>query len=126
MKLCFPVASNDGLDSAVFSHFGSARQFIVVDTDSGATVAIDNSDQQHAHGSCNPLRALAGTPVDAVVVGGIGAGALIMLNRARVKVFSAQAPTVGENVALFRSGAFREIVPPSCGGHGEGHGCGAH
>jgi len=123
MKICFPVTSDEGLSSKVYAHFGSARRFIVVDTDTGATSSIDNSDQHHAHGSCNPLRALAGNPVDAVVVGGIGAGALARLNRANVKVFRAQAPTVGENVELFRSGAFRDITPQVCGGHGHGHGC---
>lgn len=123
MKLCFPVTSDDGLDSKVHDHFGSAQRFIMVDTETGATFSIDNTDKHHTHGSCNPLKALAGAPLDAVVVGGIGAGALIMLNRAQVKVFSSQAPTVGENVALFRSGAFQEIVPPTCGGHGHGHGC---
>lgn len=124
MKLCFPVASDDGLSSKVYNHFGSAQWFIVVDTDTGTTLSIDNSDRQHAHGACNPLRALAGNPVDAVVVGGIGAGALAMLNRAQVRVFCAQAPTVGENVNLFRNGAFEEIIPQTCGGHGHGHGQG--
>lgn len=124
MKICFPVAKDEGLSSKVYGHFGSARRFIVVDTDSGETLSIDNSDVHHAHGACNPLRALAGNPVDAVVVGGIGAGALTKLNRARIRVFSAQAPTVGENVELFRSGAFREIIPQTCGGHGHGHGHG--
>jgi len=123
MKICFPVTSDQGLDSEIFNHFGSAKRFILVDTDSGATLSIDNSDKQHDHGSCNPLRALGGNPVDAVVVGGIGAGALAMLNRAEIRVFLCQGATVRENVDLFRSGAFQEIVPQTCGGHDHGHGC---
>lgn len=123
MKICFPVAQNQGLASPIYGHFGSATQFVLVDTESGDLLAIDNRDKQHVHGACNALKALAGNPVDAVVVAGIGGGALAMLNRAQIKVFTAQAPTVGENVALFKSGAFREIVPQGCGGHGQGHGC---
>ena len=123
MKLCFPVTADEGLDSRIYDHFGSAQQFVLVDTETDAVTSIGNLDRNHVHGSCNPMKALAGNPVDAVVVGGIGAGALIMLNRSRIKVYSAQAATVRENVALFKSGSFREVVPPACGGHGQGHGC---
>ena len=121
MKICFPVTANQGLASSVFDHFGSAQRFILVDTETDAVVSIDNSDQQHSHGACNPLKALDGTQVDAIVVGGIGAGALSMLHRAGVKVYTSQAATVGENIALFKSGQFRELIPQTCGGHG--HGC---
>lgn len=123
MKICFPVATDDGLASKVYNHFGSAQRFIVVDTETGATLSINNGDKQHVHGACSPLRALAGNPIDAVVVGGIGAGALTMLNRAQIRVFCSQAATVGENVELFKSGAFQEIAPQTCGGHSHGHGC---
>lgn len=123
MKICFPIMTDEGLYSKIYNHFGSAQRFIVVDVNTGETISIDNSDKQHAHGGCNPLLALGENPVDAVVVGGIGAGALAMLNRAQIKVFSAQAATVGENVDLFKSGLFQEIVPQTCGGHGHSHGC---
>lgn len=130
MKICFPVTANQGLESKVFDHFGSAQRFVLVDTETDALLSIDNDDQHHAHGACNPLKALAGNQVDAIVVGGIGGGALAKLNRAGVRVYSSQAATVGENVALFKSGAFRELVPQGCGahgghghGHGQGHGC---
>jgi len=123
MRICFPVTTDDGLNSRVYDHFGSAQRFIVVDTETGAVISIDNADKNHVHGSCNPLKTLGGHGIEAVVVGGIGAGALIMLNRSRIRVFTAQAPTVGENVSLFKSGQFREFTPQACGGHGQGHGC---
>jgi predicted Fe-Mo cluster-binding NifX family protein len=121
MRVCFPVASDQGIDSIVFNHFGSAPTFIIVDTDSDTILSVNNRDQHHSHGACNPLAALAGNTIDAIVVGGIGAGAIAMLNRAQVKVFQSQAETIRENVTLFKNGNFRELVAQTCGGHG--HGC---
>ena len=123
MKICFPVTANQGLESRVFDHFGSARRFILVDTGSDTVTSIDNDDLHHGHGACNPMKALAGSQVDAVVVGGIGNGALTALNRAGIRVYTSQAATVGENVALYKNGSFRELVPQSCGPHDHSHGC---
>ncbi|BDV41122.1 diguanylate cyclase [Geotalea uraniireducens] len=120
MKLCFPVTEDRGLESAVFKHFGSAQKFVLVDTETNEVASIINRDQLHVDGSCNPIKALAGNKVDAVIVGGIGAGALIMLNRSRIKVYSAQGTTVQENVSKFRDGSFRELIPGSCKHHDQG------
>ena len=32
MKVCFPVQKDEGIESQVYNHFGSAPVFIVVDT----------------------------------------------------------------------------------------------
>ena len=87
MKLCFPVPTNEGMDSSVFGHFGSAPTFLLVDTETGTILEAINRDLHHAHGSCSPVRALGGHEVDAVVVGGIGGGALNGLSRAGIRVF---------------------------------------
>ncbi len=126
MKLCFPVAADQGMESMVYGHFGSAPHFIVVDTETDVAMSLGNRDDHHAQGSCDPLRTLGGNRVDAVVVGGIGAGALSMMRGAGVKVFRTQAATVGENVALFKRGTFMEIAPAACQGHGHGEGGGCH
>lgn len=125
MKLCFPVAVDQGMESRVYGHFGSAPHFVVIDTETDEAVSLGNNGDHHAQGSCDPLRVLGGYRVDAVVVGGIGAGALAMMKRAEVKVFRTQAATVGENVALYKRGTFMEIAPAACQGHdhGEGGGC---
>ncbi|MFA5514673.1 MAG: NifB/NifX family molybdenum-iron cluster-binding protein [Desulfuromonadales bacterium] len=122
MKLCIPVERNEGLQSLVYGHFGSAPMFLLVDTDTREVSEIANRDLHHAHGACSPLKALAGAPVDAIVVGGIGAGALNGLNRAGLKVYRAQGPTVAENLAAFHLAALPELTPTqTCGGHA--HGC---
>jgi len=124
MKICFPVHNDKGMDSAVYNHFGSAPAFVVIDTQSDTVSSINNRDQHHAHGACNPLKALDGHRVDAVVVGGIGAGALSRLNQAGISVHRSQAETVRENVALFAAKQLPELtLQGCCGGHAAGGGC---
>jgi len=123
MKVCFPVEENKGLDSTVYNHFGSAPLFLKVDTETMAVEVLQNTNQHHAHGMCHPLTALGGHEIDAVVLGGIGAGALAKLNAAGIAVYRAAAPTVKENVALIVQ---KKLSPmdAACGGHGHGGGCG--
>ena len=60
--------------------------------------------------------------VDALVVGGIGRGALNKLAAAGVQVFMAAAPTVGETVAAYKAGTLAAVDPEhACAHHGHGH-----
>lgn len=121
MKVCFPVLKDNGMASMVYNHFGSAPAFIIVDTEIEAAHTVNNNDLHHEHGSCNPFMAMAGTRVDAVVVGGIGAGALRKLNADGVRVFRSQDPTVKGNIALLRQNGLMELtMDHTCGGHQNG------
>jgi predicted Fe-Mo cluster-binding NifX family protein len=124
MKVCFPVEENQGLASQVYGHFGSAPGFVVVDMATSEITAINNSDQIHEHGACNPVAGLGGHQVDAIVVGGIGGGALYKLNAAGMRVFRAHAGTIGENIEMLRTSTLPEFLPGhTCGGHDQSHGC---
>jgi predicted Fe-Mo cluster-binding NifX family protein len=124
MKICFPVQKNDGLSSIVYGHFGSAPIFLVLDTETNNVAAINNRDQHHVHGACNPMKALDNQQVDAIVVGGIGAGALTRLNQMGIRVHRAQADTVAENISLFNAMSLPELtLQGCCGGHGKDGGC---
>jgi predicted Fe-Mo cluster-binding NifX family protein len=123
MKLAFPVEKDDGMASPVFGHFGSAPYFVVVESENGSIESFGNRDRVHLHGQCQPIAALSGRIVDAVVVGGIGAGALMKLNNSGIRVYRAVEGTVSENLALFRSGRLPEMdFDKTCAGHqGGGH-----
>jgi predicted Fe-Mo cluster-binding NifX family protein len=124
MKIAFPVEKDQGLESTVYGHFGSAPHFMVLDIDSGSLKAINNSDAHHEHGQCQPIRALGGNPVDMVVVGGIGAGALMKLQSEGIRVFRAVEGNVSDNLALLKSGKLPEFAANmTCAGHDGGHGC---
>jgi predicted Fe-Mo cluster-binding NifX family protein len=124
MKVCFPVVKANGLESEAYGHFGSAPVFLFVETDSNNVTSINNKDQHHTHGACNPLKALNNQKVDAVVVGGIGGGALNRLNQLGIKVFQAQASTIKENIALLKTRTLPEFtLSHCCPGHGHMSGC---
>lgn len=125
MKVCFPVPEDKGMDSRVYGHFGSAPMFVLVDTELGQAKALNNIDRRHKHGGCRPLRALGGEQVDAIVVGGIGAGALQGLKGAGFKVYQAQGATVADNISSLKQSQLTELSSEQvCGGHAHGHGHG--
>jgi predicted Fe-Mo cluster-binding NifX family protein len=124
MKICFPIESDQGLDSRISDHFGSAPLFLLADTVSNETAVISNADRHHAHGACNPLQALHGSRIEAVAVRNIGAGAVGHLNRAGLRVYKATGGTVLENMAKLTTGTLPEYSPSEgCSGHGNGGGC---
>ena len=124
MKIAFPTQENKGLDSQVYSHFGSAYYFVVVDTEDNSTEIIENPDRDHLHGQCQPLKALNGRRMDAVIVGGIGGGALRKLSMEGIKTYRAAEGSVQDNLELLTSGKLPEFTPSqTCGGHGIGGGC---
>ena len=127
MIICVPIGNDEGLDSQVYAHFGSAPAFLLVDSETGACRAVVNGNQHHAHGMCSPLSSLLGERIDAVIVGGIGAGALSKLAAAGIAVHIAREGTVREAVGALTAGALPVMSADLvCGGHGHGHGHGAH
>jgi predicted Fe-Mo cluster-binding NifX family protein len=127
MKICFPVQKDEGMSSEVYNHFGSAPMFMLVDAETNSIAPISNRDEHHVHGACSPMKALNNQQVDALVVGGIGAGALNGLNRMGVRVFRSQVPTIQGNLTLFKNGTLLELTPDQCcGGHSADGGCAHH
>jgi predicted Fe-Mo cluster-binding NifX family protein len=123
MKVGFAVQADEGIESRVYDHFGSAPAFIIVDVKGNEVITVNNKNLHHEHGQCNPVMALDGKTVDAMVVGGIGAGALMKLNALGIKVFGSEAPTVKENIALLNENKLQELsVNNSCRGHQGGCG----
>ena len=126
MKVCFAVEKDEGINSAVYGHFGSAPVFVMVDTDNEGVATVGNRDLNHVHGACNPFQAIGGQAVDAVVVGGIGAGAISGLNARGIQVYAAAAPTVGQNLNLLKEGKLTLLtLQHACGGHANGE-CAHH
>ena len=122
MNLCIPVEADLGLDSRVCAHFGSAPYFLIVDSATGTYRATVNGNQHHGHGMCMPLQSLQGERFDAMVVGGIGMGALNKLSAAGIRVYRSQHATVGEVVAAFKTGSLELMQPGmACAQHGHGH-----
>jgi len=127
MKIAFPVQLDEGLDSQVYGHFGSAPAFVILDSANEEYQTVGNSDAHHDHGQCQPMKALNGSPVDAIVVGGIGGGALMKLQAQGVRVFRAVEGSVRQNLEYIRSGKLPEFaLNMTCTGHKDGGGCAHH
>lgn len=124
MKIAFPTQEDKGRDSMVYGHFGSARHFVIVDRETDSLEVVENLDKDHPHGRCQPLNALGGRHVQAVVVGGIGAGALSALNAAGITVYRAVEGTVADNLKLIEAGFLPMFtLDQTCAGHRTGGGC---
>lgn len=118
MIIAFPTNSSNQLESPVFNHFGSAEYFVLVDSEKKSLKLITNEDKDHEHGQCQPLKALGGASVDAIVVGGIGAGALKKLMHQGIKVYRAVEGTVKDNLDLLQSEKLPEFeMKNTCSGH---------
>ncbi|MDY6863212.1 MAG: NifB/NifX family molybdenum-iron cluster-binding protein [Thermodesulfobacteriota bacterium] len=118
MKIAFPTQENNGIESTVHDHFGSARFFIIVDSETGDSKTISNQDINHTHNNCQPLLAIGNNRVDAVVTGGIGAGAISKLTEAGIISYRAVEGTVSENLKLINSGKLPKFsLDHTCTGH---------
>lgn len=124
MKVCIPVQENKGMESIPYNHFGSAPEFIICDLESGEVKSINNGDLGHEHGKCQPLKALEGNHVDAIIVGGIGKGAIMKLNEMGTKVFRAIKDNVENNLKLLKENDLIEItIEDACAHHHGDGGC---
>ncbi len=122
MKVCFPVLHPQGLDSVISRHFGTAPHFMVYDTDRQEPSVVS----AEGDGSCqcgSPL--LTNLDVDAVVCGGIGAGAIKRLSARGIKVYATEAATVALSLGLLTQGLLTEVIDGTChADHGQStHGC---
>jgi|DewCreStandDraft_4_1066084.scaffolds.fasta_scaffold05757_8 predicted Fe-Mo cluster-binding NifX family protein len=117
MKICIPVEENNGLDSVVYGHFGSAPYFIIVNTENESFETIDNSELEHEHGACNPVSQINNKDIDAVVCFGMGRRALQKLKDAGFKVLITKAEIVKGVLEELKKGKLKEMTDDvACGG----------
>ena len=124
MKLCLPVTENNGIESNVSEHFGSAPYFMIVDTDTLLCNAITNTNSEHSHGMCQPLSVLSAHKFDGIVVGGIGAGALNKLRASNIKVFKTEHKNITDTIKAYKENSLKEMTPEASCSHHNGHNCG--
>ena len=118
MKICIPTGTNEGKSSEVYGHFGSAPYFTIYDTQTNAVEIINNSNQHHSHGMCQPMAQLADKEIEAVVCGGMGARAVQKLNEAGIRAYRAVPGTVEDITSRFLNGGLDEItVDDACTQH---------
>jgi predicted Fe-Mo cluster-binding NifX family protein len=122
MKICIPTEDDNGLDSRLYGHFGSAPYFALADTESGFVYIKANGGRQHPHGQCAPIEYVDVGRTDAVVCLGMGKRALASLESGGVAVLVTSEDTVRGVIAEAREGKLRNLTTEeACGGHGHSH-----
>ena len=111
MILCIPITENKGLKSEVYSHFGSASAFLLYDSEKESEEIVVNSDNEHTHGMCEPMKSISNRNIHSVIVGGIGKRALEKLHSMKIKVYKSESKTVVENIELFNKSLLKEFTP---------------
>jgi predicted Fe-Mo cluster-binding NifX family protein len=102
MQVGFPVATDAGLESELFGHFGSAPLFIAINTDTEEVSCFANCDPLVPEAGCNALKAIYSRSLDVMIVDGIGDGFLRILHGCGTEVFQAESASVRENLTLFK------------------------
>jgi predicted Fe-Mo cluster-binding NifX family protein len=119
MKICIPTETGEGKNAQVYGHFGSAPFFTIYDTEAKSMEVVDNANNHHEHGTCNPIAALQGKSVDVVVTGGMGARAVMMLNVSGIKVYRAVPGSVETIISTFNAANLEELTAQNaCASHG--------
>ena len=111
MRICIPTETGDGYNARVHEHFGSAPIFTIFETDTKALEVVENPNNKHLHGTCQPLNVLNGTGVDVVICASMGARAVQKLNQGGIMAYRARGNTVGEIIQNYGSGDLEEITP---------------
>jgi predicted Fe-Mo cluster-binding NifX family protein len=126
--------SADGLAGQVNGHFGQTPFFVVAEIAEGQ-VTNSRSVASPGHGEgCNMPTFVQGLGASAVMVGGIGGGAVNGLARLGIEVIAGVSGNVGKVLKSYASGTLISGAPGCHGhdhsGHGDhdhgGHSCGHH
>ena len=107
MKIAFPIAEDKGLESPLNPHFGTAKDFLVVDTETQSLARMENQKLKEGGSSCKTGVFGKKADINAVVTQCIGDGSLRGLNSAEITVYAAQGDTVAHNLASLERGELK-------------------
>ncbi|MCG8566266.1 MAG: dinitrogenase iron-molybdenum cofactor [Desulfobacterales bacterium] len=98
MKIAFPIKEDKGLESPLNPHFGTAKDFLIVDLETREVERVENQKLKDGGSSCKTGVFDKTTTVNAVVTQCIGDGSLRNLNKADITVYASQGETVAQNL----------------------------
>jgi predicted Fe-Mo cluster-binding NifX family protein len=105
------VTSQGGeMDSPLDPRFGRARFFVLVDTDTGESSAVDNSENMNAlqGAGVQAAKKAADLGAEAVVSTNVGPKAFSVLQAAGVKIYAGATGTVADAVDQMKAGKLTE------------------
>lgn len=102
MKIAFPIIDNNGLDSRIDEHFGTAPNFLIVDTDTLTFKMQKNQKLLEDAVKCKTSVFEKKEKIDAVITKCMGDGSQRSLSKENIQIFQAVKETVNENLALLK------------------------
>jgi len=100
------TAQGPDLTSSVDPHFGRAKQFVVVDMETGAVEVVDNAQNVNAAqgAGIQAAQAISQRGVEVVLTGNCGPNAFRTLSAAGIQVYVGIQGTVAEAIEQFKAG----------------------
>jgi len=108
MKIAFPTKGYKGFKEKIFSHFGSAPTFTVVESKSGKVKTIKNEPQPEKE--IFPPDILVKNKVDVVIAPDLGEKAIQKFKDYKIKMFkAAPGEKIADLVKKYNNGELKRI-----------------
>lgn len=127
MRLCVTSTGKE-IEANIDISFGRAPWFLIIDTDTNATEAVENTNAAQGQGAgIGAVQLVSDKGVEGVLTGHVGPNALNAFRTSGIKLFLgvSSKDTVKEALIKFKDGEYSETptqseVPPSGQGRGRG------
>lgn len=118
MKLVV-TAQGPGPESALDQRFGRAKCFVVIDTETGAFSAVDNSVNLNAAqgAGIQAGKRVVELGVDGLITGHVGPKAFATLHAGGLTIYTGASGTVAEAVDQFKCGKLIPLHSADVDGH---------
>lgn len=118
MKIAFTVSGTD-ITAAMDPRFGRCAGFLVYDLDKDSFTVNENRNIGAAQGAgIQSAEAVVRLGAKALITGSCGPKAFQVLRASGVRIYTTNAATAAEALALYRQGKLLEISSPNSQGRG--------
>ena len=118
MKLAI-TSEGESLQSSVDPRFGRAKYFVVMDTETGAVVAVHNEVNLDASqgAGIQAGKKIVELGVEALITGHVGPKAFATLQARNIKVYTSATGTVADAIEQLKSGQMNAAQSADMEGH---------
>lgn len=117
MNIVFTTTGGD-LNAPLDPRFGRAARFLVYNSDTAGCELVDNQNLNASHGAgIQAAETVVGLGAKALVTGHCGPKAFRVLQAAGVAIYTTEATTVAEALALYREGKLSRALAANAQGH---------